>query len=127
MRSKAIIFHIVMLAVTAVLLRALIPVGYMPDLESTKGFEMVICTASGAQTIAADANYDPLHKTPVHHAHKLCDFALTHINGQAVALQSFALLVLALATAYLTSRKEFTLARRRYYSAQSPRAPPISV
>ncbi len=48
------------LLLVAVLLRALIPVGYMPDLPAAANglFKVVICTTDGAKTLAVDANGD---------------------------------------------------------------------
>ncbi len=46
------------LLLTAMVLRALIPVGYMPDLPAAANgiFKVVICTTDGAKTIAVDRN-----------------------------------------------------------------------
>ena len=49
------------LLVCCVLLRALVPVGFMPDLAAGDGvFTIVICTADGFSTIDVDANGDPI-------------------------------------------------------------------
>lgn len=108
----------------AILMRAVIPAGYMPDLQSAKAFQMVICTADGAQTVDADGAFDPSHKTSS--TMKLCDFGLTQINGTAVFAELVVAMLALFAAAYLVSRKEFILSRRKH-SPVSARAPPMSV
>jgi len=46
------------LLLSAFVLRALIPVGYMPDFSAVAQgvFKVVICSASGAKTLTVDAN-----------------------------------------------------------------------
>lgn len=45
------------------LVRALVPVGYMPDLSAARDgtFKVVICTGDGARTITLDASGAPTH------------------------------------------------------------------
>ncbi len=110
----------------AVLLRALVPVGYMPNFNGDNAFQLVTCTAQGAASIPADDAYNPFQKTPVtsHDAAKLCDFSLNSVHPMHVASPDFVFVILVIATAFITSRREFVLARRRTYSPSSPRAPP---
>lgn len=72
---------------SAFALRALIPVGYMPDFESLNGgaLKVVICTGGGSKTLVLDAAGNPI---PSRHAHKVdhpCAF-----TGIAAAVASFA-------------------------------------
>ena len=124
MFKKGIPGHVFFIVALAILMRAVIPAGYMPDLQSTKAFQMVICTADGARTVDADGAFDPTHKTSS--MTKLCDFGLTQINGMTVFAELVVAMLILFAVAYLVSRKEFILSRRKH-SPVSARAPPIPV
>ena len=52
------------------LLRAMIPVGFMPDLAAARDgvFTFVICSGSGFSTITLDANGDPVESDSGHEA-----------------------------------------------------------
>ncbi|MGP1256416.1 MAG: hypothetical protein ACTS10_18495 [Kiloniellales bacterium] len=52
------------------LLRAMIPVGFMPDLAAARDgvFTLVICSGSGVSTITLDANGDPVDPDAGHDA-----------------------------------------------------------
>lgn len=53
--------QLAMLCLCAVfLLKALIPAGFMPDLSRDDAFTLVICTATGPQTVLVDKDMKPL-------------------------------------------------------------------
>lgn len=62
----------------AVLLRAVLPAGYMP--QTGHAFKMVICTERGAQEVAVKGDFDPFRK-PVHKSGKPCEFSLVTLDA----------------------------------------------
>ena len=74
-RPRAIRYAAVWLALTAIALRALIPVGWMPGSDhAAHGAPLVICTASGVQTVYPDSGgHAPIPAKPAHH--NICPFA----------------------------------------------------
>lgn len=75
-RLRAGIAQILLLAFA---LRALVPVGYMPDLAAlSKGtLQVVICTANGSETVLLDAG-GKTHKKTNSHADQPCAFSGLH-------------------------------------------------
>lgn len=67
---------VVRLLLMSFVLRALIPIGYMPDFgAAAKGvFKVVICTASGSKSLALDAKGTPVPKQKSHHDDQPCAF-----------------------------------------------------
>ena len=68
------------LLVGAVVFRGMIPAGYMPQAASDgRLFTMVICTATGSETIAVDAHGRPAQSEHQgkHAGHAPCPFAVT--------------------------------------------------
>lgn len=126
MPGKKISWMLMTAALFAVLIRALVPAGYMPDIKAG-GFQMVICTADGAQTADVGHSYDPAGKTPASMSGKNCDFNLTTVNAAAVVLANIVLVVLAFVAVISMAAQCVVLSCRRYYSVASPRAPPVSV
>lgn len=114
--------------ILAVLVRTLIPAGFMPDMNSGKMFQMVICTAEGAKTVTMDDTFNPLsEKTPVpHEKAKSCDFSLTQINGAAMAWTSFAIVIFSFAMLLSVAVTQFPILQRVYRVA-APRGPPVSI
>lgn len=109
--------------------RAVVPVGFMPDLTRLADgvFEIVICSPDGIATITVDAAGDPV--TP-HHADPgpmhdgLCPFAA------AAALALAALAVILFGSYRWPARAVFTwsdsaLASARGPGPLGPRAPPL--
>lgn len=72
--SQRWIIHLLLVAFT---LRALIPVGYMPDLAAaSRGvLRIVICTAAGAKLLTVDENGDPAPQERADHSDKPCAFS----------------------------------------------------
>lgn len=110
------------------LLRAMIPVGFMPDLAAARDgvFTFVICSGSGFSTITLDANGDPVEPGSGHDAEAVspCLFApigpalpASHPSG-SLAQAGFSLLASwspVLAAGHLRYRP----------TALRPRAPPL--
>ncbi len=112
------------LALAAVLARAAIPSGYMPNFGGDS-FQMVICTLEGSKKVTLDENFNPIDEP---HAEKEtpCEFSLVKnlsLNAPIAALFAFALTLLGVAFAVTRSQ----IARRalRLPHLQS-RAPPLS-
>lgn len=70
------------LLLAAVVLRALIPVGFMPDFSAAANgvFKVVICTASGTKYVTVDADGQPVDSAPLsgqkaQHQDEPCAFA----------------------------------------------------
>lgn len=69
------------------LLRAIVPAGFMPDLSALADgrLTVVVCTASGPQTIELDANTEPANETPaIPSAGDFCPFGFTTQQALAV-------------------------------------------
>lgn len=106
-----------MLALAAMLLRGLLPAGWMPNTAGASGTPFVICTIGG-----------PLHQAPHHGLDKsgdgsLCPFAATaHLAppqmAVAVAAPGFAGIDAALPSAKQASEQTI-------HTAYRPRGPPI--
>jgi hypothetical protein len=80
--------------VLGLLLRALLPTGFMPDLLAAQQglFKITICAANGTQNVFVDKQMQPHSpKTP---QHKPCDFALSqHLTWLVLAIGLLTLLV----------------------------------
>ena len=115
---------ILLFAIVAIALRALVPVGYMPDAHG-KIFHVTICSMDGPKTIVMDAQNHPIKETP--HVQKTCDFSLlSHTPGMAATMAVFAQHIhfkeLIIAG---RSAQETPLRQLRYTQAQ-PRGPPAA-
>jgi hypothetical protein len=115
---------ILFLAAFAIIARALIPAGFMPDIGGEK-FHLVICSADGNATADVDAKYNPFG-----HAKKsspVCDFSLIkHLAFNTPPLvQVFVLLLLS----FIVFRVLRTQLRYRLsdYVPGNPRAPPFAI
>lgn len=68
---------VMMIALAAIMLRVLIPVGYMPDVASGKLFTMTICTIHGPQQVTLDDKFNPVSKSSLPHGEqKECPFSV---------------------------------------------------
>ncbi len=109
-----------------ILLRALIPQGFMPDFSASAdgAFKMVICSASGSKVIAFDADGNPADTPQTAHLDQpcaffgLCPFGLNSVAAAELPTP------MALAMAHpLQSR--FVLPPARAGPALGSRAPPL--
>lgn len=81
--------QLAMLCVCAVfLLKALIPAGFMPDLSHGETFKLVICTATGPQTVLVDKDMNPLADGEASSSHPSPSDATT--GGEHLTLCPFA-------------------------------------
>jgi len=116
---------VLMLAVLAIALRALVPMGYMP--ETGKAFHVTICTMDGPQVLTVDKDFKPV---PASHEAKptKCEFSLLHHTPFAKA-EAFAFILAAPFQERTSGHFVLNSAvRSRIIHAQAqPRAPPATV
>jgi hypothetical protein len=111
----------VTVALAAMLLRALIPAGWMP----AQGASLVICTMQGPLRIAADLHGNPQKPQDSHHT-EVCPFAAAPVlsgPAEVAALSPPSLVFEGLAQAAVP----VSVSRARAHTPQSPRAPPFLV
>jgi len=118
-------FAAIYVALAAMMLRALLPAGWMPGTFAS-GSALVVCTMSGPVDLVLGADGKPLK----HHSsegdarhHEMCPFAGAPHLASPSAIAGAALPSYAIAAAFEVSRVVFA-ARATRYSPQSPRAPP---
>lgn len=117
-------FAAIHLALAAMVLRALLPAGWMPG--ASAGTPLVVCTMNGPERIVLGADGKPLKHQPsqddaLHH--EMCPFAGAPHLASPSAVAGIALPSYAIVVAFDVSRgTSFAGAPR--YSPQSPRAPP---
>ncbi len=112
------------IALAAMLLRALMPAGWMPNADAAAGTPITICTMNGAVQI--DLVADPLKKN--HHQdnsrhHETCPFAAAPHMAQPAAITAFTL------PSPIAMSEQFSAHRgvagyALLYAPQIPRAPP---
>lgn len=108
----------------AFVLRALIPVGYMPDFGSLNrgALKVVICTGAGSKTLVLDATGDPVPSRQTRKVDHPCAF-----TGIAAAVASFANLEF-IAQRYSSHRFLFLTASQSFLRnpgfVLGPRGPP---
>ncbi len=66
---------LLMLALLAVVLRGLVPLGFMPDLQREAGTPFVICSGTDIQTIYLDQDGNPAPQNSQHENSTPCVFA----------------------------------------------------
>jgi hypothetical protein len=117
-------FAAVHVALAAMVLRALLPAGWMPG--ASAGTPLVVCTMDGPVRIALGADGKPLKHQPLQddaRHHEMCPFAAApHLATPSAPAQ------LALpGYAILGSRevaRQYVVTGAGRYAPQSPRAPP---
>lgn len=106
----------------ALLLQALIPVGYMPSFGNDGKITMVICAGSTVKTVTIDTNNENGH-TQDDDAGKTCPYAPVNTAandlGSSVVLAAIDIAANNVLFADDTMRTDIRLVR------QSPRAPPV--
>jgi hypothetical protein len=119
----------VQIALVAMILRALLPAGWMPDSASASGSPFTICTVNGP----LQAAHVPDSQTGKHQPgqddgrqNDFCPFAASvHLATPAVtAAIAPSLRIASFAPDHSPARTVYDTAR---YSSQSPRAPPLIV
>jgi len=113
------------IALVAMLLRAILPAGWMPDSASASGAAFVICTVNGPLRAAQDAGKHRPGQDD-RRQNDVCPFAASvHLATPTVtAVIAPSTQVSSLAPGHAPARTVYNAAR---YSSQSPRAPPSLV
>lgn len=117
------------IALAAMMLRALLPIGWMPNTAGAQGTPIMLCTIDGPVHILIGSNGQPIKQKPAPadgHHHDVCPFG---------AAPHFATPVPALALAAPTAAAHFAnfavepniIGGAQRYSQQAPRAPPSLV
>ncbi|WP_119168678.1 DUF2946 family protein [Algihabitans albus] len=110
------------------LLRAMIPVGFMPDLAAARDgvFTLVICTGNGLSTIELDANGDPVDPDDRHEAEAQSHCTFAPIGPVVLTSLPADLTSRALASAPASWSSIPAAGHIRYRpTALLPRAPPL--
>lgn len=115
-----------MLLVLTVLARALVPAGYMTQASATGGFEIVICSSDGLETILADADGNPIEPSgrSGNDSGETCPFALAGVSiltASGGLLPDFTPLAVALHPTPATDQR----VRIAILAINAARAPPI--
>jgi len=122
------------LAFAAMLLRALLPAGWMPNPGGTSGSPLVVCTMDGPGRMMAGmgamgdmggAPADRHHDRNSQHDHPVCPFAAAPHLAPPAATAALAI-PSTLARAELRTAWIDVAKRPARHSPQSPRAPPES-
>jgi Protein of unknown function (DUF2946) len=110
------------LALIALMLRALLPAGWMPDPGGANGAPLVICTMDGPLK-ALDAEGKPIRHDP--RDHEACPFAAAAHLAPPAEPASLALPASAAGPA-AAPVQPVPVTARAPYQPQSPRAPPVN-
>jgi len=113
------------LALVAILLRALLPAGWMPNPSGAAGTPLVVCTMDGpGHMMAEDKPAKPQHDRNGDHDHQVCPFAAApHLVTPAIAS---ALPLPSMVASTVLQFATFNAAERALrHTPQSPRAPPL--
>lgn len=115
------------LALAAMILRALLPTGWMPNLSGQPGSALIICSMDGATSVTGDQGNLPTKHLPDGHGdHDGCPFAAApHLAaaGSLPAIQQ-SLVAQSFVSGFAKSQAPPALTG---YAPQSPRAPPYFV
>ena len=121
------------LALLAILVRGLVPIGYMPDFGTHRGGMMPlrICTGDGfaAIDVPTDKYGMPGKSAPgghsnSHHTTAPCDFAIGHVLGFEFGYAAL-FVFLAFALLGLFESVKFSILPCRYFGDMAARAPPL--
>ena len=114
---------VLMIALIAVMLRAFVPVGYMPEMGKT--FQITICSMEGPKTITVDEHSKPV--SGEHHAKETCAFSLlNHSPFNAEIAFAFDAPFQVSFLQKIIARDQFVRSHVFNIVAQ-PRAPPVIV
>ena len=113
----------------AVVLRAVIPAGYMPDMSGKAFFQMTICTLNGPETITVDQDMQPIdaHDTQADKQNG-CDFALLgHTTAHEFAVVDFIHFLPTISETSKRIAKDRAVRQSVLHRLAQPRAPPVAV
>jgi len=117
------------LALAAMLLRAMLPDGWMPNTSGVAGGPMVLCTMNGPASLAAGMAGGPSKNDPANksgRASDVCPFSVApHFATIAPAIAASPSVETAFLAAPVLRAVIFDAAQR--HTPQSPRAPPSFV
>lgn len=122
-RSRSRVLAVIALA--AMMLRALLPDGWMPASSASAGTLLTICTMNGPVRVAVGEDGQP-QKQPAKHdsrSHETCPFAAAQHFAAPVSVPSVALPSLAFLSPY-ANVADTAFGARDLYAPQSPRGPP---
>lgn len=108
-------------AFAAMMLRALMPAGWMPSQNDAGGSPLVICSINGPVHLVVGRDGQPLKQAPSRHED--CPFAAAAHLAQTASVVATALPSQVSAPAYWTAHVAVVAGPPRY-AVQSPRAPP---
>ena len=114
------------LIVVAILSRAVIPAGMMPDFKAQgQGiFKLTICSGDGMKTIDVPADtYNPAETTPEKHSPNPCPYAVS-VNIANLVLAILIVLFLEVARVLLIAPPILRLSSKPLFANIYPRAPP---
>ena len=112
------------IALAAMLLRALMPAGWMPNANAAAGTPITICTMNGPMQI--DFGAEPIkknHNQDDSRHHEACPFAVAPHMAQPAAIAALSLPSSISLTVQFSPSRSIVL-RGPPYAPQSPRAPP---
>jgi hypothetical protein len=124
-RSRAI----AVIALAAMMLRALLPDGWMPASSAGAETLLTICTMNGPVRVALGEDGQPQKQQPAKHnsgSHEICPFAAAQHFAAPISLASVAIPSVAAPALYGEAAAKISGARD-LYSPQSPRGPPSLV
>jgi len=116
-------------ALAAMMLRALVPAGWMPNTASAQGVPIILCTMDGPVHIVVGPDGQPVKQKPAQddgRHHEICPFgAAPHFATPVPAL----VLKIPAAEAHFAAlaAEPSIVGGAQRYSRQSPRAPPSLV
>lgn len=113
------------LALVAMLFRALLPIGWMPNIGGAPGTPIILCSLDGPVQILLGPDGRPVKPSPDQndaHQHDACPFAAAPHFATPVAVAVLAPLAVTVApVAYALERLQPAF---DFYTPQSPRGPP---
>lgn len=113
------------LALVAMLFRALLPIGWMPNIGGAPGTPIILCSLDGPVQILLGADGQPVKQSPDQndaHQHDACPFAAAPHFATPVAVAVLA--PPGIAATPLASAPEQLQPASDFYTPQSPRGPP---
>lgn len=113
---------VALLLLPGLLLRALVPVGFMPGSGTGVGIVLELCTAHGLQRFVVQPDGDTAPAAPASHADNPCAFALTAVAAPPPAAGSGG--AGAMPTAAPPTAFRSVAAAPPPVRARSPRGPP---
>lgn len=114
------------IALVAMLFRALLPSGWMPNIGGAAGIPIVLCSVDGPVPAVLGPDGQPLKHSPAHddsHQHDVCPFAAAPHFAAPVAIVVAHVPVSILVAAIPLGSKQKNPSSHSY-TPQSPRGPP---